>query len=145
MDPAEQTPILVVDEDAAGRTVLRLACETVGIAVVEAATGEAAIRLAATGTYAAILLDVGLPDISGVEVCRRVRAADTVTPILMVSAHTAPGQVGLWRAAGADDHIAKPYSMSRLLARLRAYIDPDGECRLLPGIPPGRQVRVPGP
>lgn len=145
MDPAEQTPILVVDDDAAGRTVLRLACETVGIAVVEAATGEAAIRLATTGTYAAILLDVGLPDISGVEVCRRVRAADTVTPIIMVSAHTAPEQVGLCRSAGADDHIAKPYSMSRLLARLRVYIDPGGECRLLPGIPPGRPVRVPGP
>jgi DNA-binding response OmpR family regulator len=143
MDPADQAPILVVDDDEASRTVLRLACETAGIPVVEARTGTAALRLAATGTYAAILLDLGLPDVSGLEVCRRVRAADVVTPILIVSAYTAPGQVELCRAAGADDHIGKPYSLSRLLSRLHAYIDPGAPSRLLAGTPPGRTAHLP--
>jgi CheY-like chemotaxis protein len=71
MNPGEQAAVLVVDGDEAGRTVLRVACETEGIAVVEAATGAAAIDLAATGCYAAILLDVGLPDISGIESAAR--------------------------------------------------------------------------
>ena len=149
MDPREQAAILVVDDDEGARAVLRLACETEGIEVVEAATGAAAIDLAGTGCYAAILLDVGLPDISGVEVCRRVRAGDVVTPILMISAHTDPGQVERCLAAGADDYIAKPYNVGRLLARLRAYLDPGAGSRMLPGISPERvgspsADRVPG-
>ena len=143
MDPGEQAAVLVVDDDEAGRTVLRLACETGGIAVVEAATGAAAIDLAATGCYAAILLDVGLPDISGIEVCRAVRAGDVVTPILMVSAHTAPGQVDRCLAAGADGHIAKPYNVGRLLARLRAYLGEGRESHVLPGIAPARAASPP--
>jgi DNA-binding response OmpR family regulator len=57
-----------------------------------------------------------------------VRAGDVVIPILIISAHTAPGQVDRCLAAGADDHIAKPYNVGRLLAQLRAYLgEGDGE------------------
>jgi DNA-binding response OmpR family regulator len=120
MDPRE-APILVVDGDEAGRTVLRLACEAEGIEVVEAATGAAAIDLASAGCFAAILVDSGLPDIAGVEVCRRVRTGDAVTPILLTGARPGPGEADRCRAAGADGLVARPYDLPRLLARLHAY------------------------
>jgi DNA-binding response OmpR family regulator len=65
-----------------------------------------------------------------------------VTPILVVSAHTAAGQVELCLAAGADDHIGKPYSLSRLLARLHADLDPAASSRLRPGVARARAVRL---
>ncbi|HEX6492664.1 MAG TPA: response regulator [Candidatus Dormibacteraeota bacterium] len=120
MDP-HQAPILVVDGDEAERTVLRRACETAGIAVVEAATGAAAIDLASAGCYSAILVDAALPDIPGVEVCRRVRTGDAVTPILLTGSPAAPGEADRCRAAGADLLVARPYDLPRLLARLHAY------------------------
>jgi two-component system KDP operon response regulator KdpE len=141
MDPAGRAPVLVADGDEANRTVLRLACESAGISVVEAATGAAALRLAAAGTYTAIILGADLPDIPGIEVCRRVRTGDTVTPILVAGGHRAPGQVEL-AGAGADGHVATPYNLGRLVARLHAYRDPAATGCLLPGVPPAREVRL---
>jgi DNA-binding response OmpR family regulator len=139
------TTVLIVDDDAASRSVLRLACASVGIEVVEAATGFAALEEAGAASFAVILLDLGLPDITGLEVCRRLRAHDMVTPIIVVSAHSRPSQVELGLAAGADDYIGKPYRLAKLLARIQAYAQPGGIGVQLPGLPiqrrPGAATR----
>jgi DNA-binding response OmpR family regulator len=139
------TTVLIVDDDAASRSVLRLACASVGIDVVEAATGFAALEEAGAASFAVILLDLGLPDITGLEVCRRLRAHDMVTPIIVVSAHSRPSQVELGLAAGADDYIGKPYRLAKLLARIQAYAQPGGIGVQLPGLPiqrrPGAATR----
>jgi DNA-binding response OmpR family regulator len=132
--PAD-TRVLIVDDDDASRSVLRLACASVGIEVVEAATGMAALEKAGAGSFAVILLDLGLPDITGLEVCRRLRTQDRVTPIIVVSAHSLPSQVELGLAAGADDFIGKPYRLAKLLARIQAYAQPGGVGVQLPGLP----------
>jgi DNA-binding response OmpR family regulator len=117
----------------------------VGIEVVEAATGFAALEEAGAASFAVILLDLGLPDITGLEVCRRLRAHDMVTPIIVVSAHSRPSQVELGLAAGADDYIGKPYRLAKLLARIQAYAQPGGIGVQLPGLPiqrrPGAATR----
>jgi DNA-binding response OmpR family regulator len=121
MDPRD-APILVVDGDDAGRTVLRRACEAEGIGVVEAATGAAGIDLASAGCFCAILVGSGLPDLAGLEVCRRVRSGDPVTPILMIGAPGGPAPAERSsHAAGADGLVATPYDLPRLIARLHAY------------------------
>ena len=142
----EESAVLIIDDDAASRTVLRLACESIGVEVVEAATGIGGLDAAHATAFAVILLDIGLPDVSGLEVCRRLREQDAITPIIIVSAHSAEAHVDLALAAGADDYIGKPYRLVTLLARIRAYALPrDTEVRL-PGLPvPGLPVATRGP
>jgi DNA-binding response OmpR family regulator len=133
---------LVVDDDTASRTVLRLACESIGVEAVEAATGIAALQVAVTTAFAVILLDLGLPDVTGLEVCRRLRAQDVRTPIIVVSAHSAAGHMELALAAGADDYIGKPYRLAQLLTRVRAYADAGDTGVRLTGLPvPGLPVQ----
>ena len=133
---------LIVDDDTASRTVLRLACESIGVEAVEASTGIAALQVVGTTALAVILLDLGLPDITGLEVCRRLRAQDVLTPIIVVSAHSAAGHADLALAAGADDYIGKPYRLAQLLARVRAYAEADDAGVQLTGLPvPGLPVQ----
>jgi two-component system OmpR family response regulator len=101
-------------------TLIHRALQREGLAVDVAGDGEAALLEAAAVSYEVILLDRMLPGIDGTEVCRRLRAADVRTPVLML---TAMGEVphrveGL--DAGADDYLAKPFSLDELLARVRA-------------------------
>lgn len=139
------TRVLIVDDDDANRTVLRLGCESLGIDVVEAATGIRALELASATPFALILLDLGLPDITGVEVCRCLRARGVVTPIIVVSAYSGQAHVELGLAAGADEYIEKPYRLAKLLVRIRTYARPGDAGVQLPGLPverrPGRATR----
>jgi DNA-binding response OmpR family regulator len=130
--------VLIVDDDAGSRTVLRLACESVGVEVVEAATGRVALESADAGSFALILLDLGLPDMPGLDVCRSLRAQDVVTPIIIVSASCGPAEVELGLAAGADDYIGKPYRMPKLLAVIQAHAHPGDTGLHVPGLPAGR-------
>ena len=90
--------VLVVDDEAPIRKFLRAGLESQGYALVEAPTGKEAIAQAATRAPDIVLLDLGLPDLDGLEVLRRIRALD----------------------AGADDYVTKPFAMGELLARMRA-------------------------
>jgi len=112
--------ILVVEDEPKMADVLRRGLTRAGLAVdaVELG-GDALIRAGAT-QYDAIVLDAMLPDIDGVEVCRRLRADRVWSPVLMLTARSGvPDRVdGL--DAGADDYVAKPFAFDELLARLRA-------------------------
>jgi two-component system, OmpR family, response regulator len=112
--------ILIVEDEPKMADVLRRGLTRAGLAVdaVELG-GEALIRAGAT-QYDAIVLDAMLPDIDGVDVCRRLRANRVWSPVLMLTARSGvPDRVdGL--DAGADDYVAKPFAFDELLARLRA-------------------------
>lgn len=84
--------------------------------------GEAALAAVATGRSELVLLDVLLPRLSGVEVCRRMRAAGAIVPVLMLTARDATEDVVAGLDAGANDYLTKPFAFAELLARIRALL-----------------------
>ena len=114
--------LLVVDDDPAVLRGLRRALGLSGFAVETAADGEAALALLAQGGVDAVVLDVSMPGLSGVEVVTRLRRLGDDVPVLMLSAldDVADRIAGL--AAGADDYVVKPFSTAELELRLRALL-----------------------
>jgi DNA-binding response OmpR family regulator len=113
--------VLLVEDDDGIATPLAAALRGDGHDVVRVATGRDAIRVAGDGV-AAVVLDLGLPDIDGVEVCRRLRDVAPGTPVLMLTARTSEADVVVGLDAGADDYVTKPFRLAELLARLRALL-----------------------
>ena len=113
--------ILVVEDEPAIAESLEYVLATDGYDVAIAADGEAALAAVEEREWDLIVLDVMLPRISGVEVCRRVRAQSAV-PILFLSARSAEVERVVGLDAGADDYVAKPFSMPELLSRIRALL-----------------------
>ena len=114
--------ILVVEDERKMAGLLKRGLEEEGYAVDSASSGGDAIWAATENPYDAILLDVMLPDLTGFEVCRRIRAEGRWAPVLMLTARNAiPDRVaGL--DSGADDYLTKPFSFNELFARLRALL-----------------------
>lgn len=111
--------LLLEDEPRIAAFVERgLAAE--GYAVTVVATGAAAIEAGLTGGHDLIVLDVMVPDVSGMEVCERLRAGGVATPILMLTARDADEDIVEGLSRGADDYLAKPFAFDVFLARLSA-------------------------
>ena len=119
------TVLLVEDDDGIARP-LAAALQGDGYDVVRAATGAQALEEVAfrtpDGPVAAVVLDLGLPDLDGVEVCRRIRQIAPGVPVLMLTARTTEADVVVGLDAGADDYVTKPFRLAELLARLRALL-----------------------
>jgi two-component system, OmpR family, KDP operon response regulator KdpE len=114
--------ILIVDDEASIRRGLRTTLNALGFTTSEAARGEEALSLVRTSRFDAVLLDLNMPGIGGVETCRRMRRIAPRLPILVVSViDSEDGKVEALDA-GADDYTTKPFSMRELTARLRAAI-----------------------
>ena len=111
--------VLVVDDEAPIRKFLRAGLESQGYALVEAPTGKEAIAQAATRAPDIVLLDLGLPDLDGLEVLRRIREWSAM-PVIVLSARGQEGDKIRALDAGADDYVTKPFAMGELLARMRA-------------------------
>ncbi|MGH3128165.1 MAG: response regulator transcription factor [Gaiellaceae bacterium] len=115
--------ILVVDDERAVRESLRRALELEGYDVELADDGEAALeRLGGTAQADAVILDVLMPGIDGLEVCRRLRAGANSVPVLMLTARAEVDSRVAGLDAGADDYLPKPFALAELLARLRALL-----------------------
>ncbi len=114
--------VLVVDDEPAVRQALQRALTFEGYEVRLAADGHAALDSLLHEPAEAILLDVAMPGIDGLEVCRRLRAAGDRTPILMLTARHATADRVSGLDAGADDYLVKPFALEELLARLRALL-----------------------
>jgi two-component system response regulator MprA len=115
--------ILVVDDERAVRESLQRALELEGYHVELAGDGEEALeRLASTSAPDAAILDVLMPGIDGLEVCRRLRAAGNALPVLMLTARAEVDSRVAGLDAGADDYLPKPFALAELLARLRALL-----------------------
>jgi two-component system, OmpR family, response regulator MprA len=115
--------ILVVDDERAVRDSLRRALELQGYEVELAVDGaEALARLNTNGHPDAVVLDILMPGIDGLEVCRRIRRAGNAVPVLMLTARDAVGDRVEGLDAGADDYLVKPFALEELLARVRALL-----------------------
>jgi two-component system response regulator MprA len=114
--------ILVVDDDRAVREALRRALSPAGYEVELAEDGEAALERVIESLPDAVVLDVGLPGIDGLEVCRRVRRLGSRVPILILSARDEIADRIDGLDAGADDYMLKPFDLDELAARLRALL-----------------------
>jgi two-component system KDP operon response regulator KdpE len=110
--------VLVVDDELAIRRFLRAGLESQGYTLIEAGTGQDAVTQMAMRSPHLVLLDLGLPDIDGFEVVRRIREWSQV-PIIVLSAREKDGDKIHALDAGADDYVTKPFSMGELLARMR--------------------------
>jgi two-component system response regulator MprA len=114
--------ILVVDDDPAVSGALQRALRLDGYEVTLAGDGPQALEELAIRPPDAVILDIGLPTIDGLDVCRRMRAAADDTPVLMLTARDAIEDRVEGLDAGADDYLVKPFALAELLARLRALL-----------------------
>lgn len=110
--------VLVVEDDSAVRNLMSTTLQTHNYKYITAATGESAIMQASTQNPDIILLDLGLPDMDGVEIIKKVRTWSNV-PIIVISARSEDTDKIAALDAGADDYLTKPFSVEELLARLR--------------------------
>jgi two-component system, OmpR family, KDP operon response regulator KdpE len=123
MDRSSDSPtrVLVVDDDRAFVGVLAMTLASVDCEVHIAYDGGTALRRYADSQPDAVILDLGLPDLSGEEVCRGIRASGA-TPILVLSGRKEEKEIARLLDAGADDYLTKPFGSSELLARVRALL-----------------------
>jgi two-component system KDP operon response regulator KdpE len=113
--------VLVVDDEPAILRALTVALRARGYEVVTAVNGQQALDRCATDDPTAVILDLGLPDIDGLDVCRRIREWSDV-PIIVLTAEGADERKVAALDGGADDYVTKPYSTPELLARLRVAL-----------------------
>lgn len=127
--------LVVEDDEVIGRTL----CQTLdgqGYAAEWAATGSAGLGAADREPIDLAVLDLGLPDMDGVEACRRLRAAHPGASILILTARHEEVEVVVGLDAGADDYVTKPFRLAELLARIRARLrqaDVDGDDEIIVG------------
>jgi two-component system response regulator MprA len=119
---ASTSYIAIVDDDGAIRAALGRALRMEGYEVELFEDGTSALRSVQLRAPDAIVLDLQLPDIDGLEICRRIRRAGDATPILMLTARDAVNDRVEGLDAGADDYLVKPFDLAELLARLRALL-----------------------
>ena len=113
--------VLIAEDEPAIADAVAYALRAEGFAVDAVGDGEAALEAALGDGYDVLVLDLMLPGISGIEVCRRLRSASAI-PILMLTARTAEVDKVLGLEAGADDYVSKPFSMPELVSRVRAIL-----------------------
>lgn len=118
---ARATKILVIDDEAQIRRALRTSLQAHGYEVTTAGTGEEGIVAVAEHQPELVFLDLGLPDLDGTDVLRRVRSFSQ-TPVIVISVRDAQAAKVAALDAGADDYVTKPFAMDELLARLRAAL-----------------------
>ena len=114
--------VLVVDDDPELRPLVAYALRQAGFLAFEASSGEAGLDLVAAERPDLLILDLNLPGIDGLEVCRRLRGQGDRTPVLMLTVRSAEESQIEGLDAGADDYLTKPFSPRTLLARVRALL-----------------------
>ena len=114
--------VLIADDDVAVRSSLERALRLEGYEVTLAADGRSTLDEVITAPPDALVLDVRMPELDGLEVCRRLRAMADPTPVLMLTARDSVSDRVEGLDAGADDYLVKPFALPELLARLRALL-----------------------
>jgi DNA-binding response OmpR family regulator len=116
------TTVLLAEDDPAISDPLARALQREGYDVLVRPDGETALAEALGGDVSLVVLDLGLPDMDGLEVCRRLRAARSALPVLVLTARTDEIDLVVGLDAGADDYVGKPFRLAELLARVRALL-----------------------
>ncbi|HUD56676.1 MAG TPA: response regulator transcription factor [Terracidiphilus sp.] len=117
-----QSTVLIVDDEPSIRISLRTILSGLGFAVVEAARGEEAVSLVRTAHVDIVLLDINMPGLGGIEVCRAMRKNAPLLPIVMLTVQGSEDRKVEALDAGADDYITKPFQLRELIARIRAAV-----------------------
>ncbi|HTQ08971.1 MAG TPA: response regulator, partial [Fimbriimonadaceae bacterium] len=117
--------LLIVEDDAEIAAAVREGLDDAGFFTEVVRDGERALRVALTGKFAVIVLDLMVPSMDGITICRRLRAARITTPILMLTAKSSLGDRVNGLESGADDYLPKPFEFEELLARVRALLRRD--------------------
>jgi len=133
--PSVNGNILVTDDDPDLRRVLRRTLDALGFEVGESPNGEQALREVEARQYHAVLLDVNMPGIGGIEACRQIRKRDPRLQILMLTVRDREADKIEALDAGADDYITKPFSIPELAARLRSAVRRSAATSIETGIP----------
>ncbi len=120
-DPLQARSVLVIDDEAQIRRAVRNALRDVTDRLLEAETGARGIDLAAAERPELVVLDLGLPDMPGVEVCREIRRWATMPIVVLTARHGEEEKVELLNA-GADDYVTKPFSIAEFAARVNAQL-----------------------
>jgi two-component system, OmpR family, response regulator MprA len=123
----EQARILVVDDEPAVQNALFRALTLEHYDVAQASNGQQALERLGALSYDAVILDIAMPHMDGLEVCRRVREGGDSTPVLMLTARGEVDDRVAGLDAGADDYLVKPFALRELLARVRALLRRAGE------------------
>jgi two-component system, OmpR family, response regulator MprA len=124
---AEQARILVVDDEPAVQSALSRALSLEHYEVAQAVDGREALERLGAAAYEAVILDIAMPRMDGLEVCRRLREGGDSTPVLMLTARGEVDDRVAGLDAGADDYLVKPFALRELLARVRALLRRAGE------------------
>jgi two-component system response regulator RegX3 len=119
------TKILIVEDEASFSEALEFLLGKEGFSIVTAATGTDALRKFEQGGIDLVLLDLMIPEVSGIEVCRQIRAKSKI-PIIMLTAKDSEVDKVVGLEIGADDYVTKPYSSRELVARIRAVLRRNG-------------------
>jgi len=119
---SESGNVLIVDDERSIRLSLRTILGNFGFDIVEAARGEEAVALVRSEPFDAVLLDINMPGIGGIEVCRIMRKVSPRLPIVMLTVQGSEDRKVEALNAGADDYITKPFQLRELTARLRAAV-----------------------
>lgn len=114
--------LLIVDDETAIRWALRKTLQRMNFEIVEAENGEQAIALVSTVCFDAVLLDIGMPGMDGIEACRRIRKLMPLLGIVILTVKNTESDKIQALDAGADDYITKPFHVGELAARLRAVV-----------------------
>ncbi|HEY2571202.1 MAG TPA: response regulator transcription factor [Solirubrobacteraceae bacterium] len=123
----EQARILVVDDEPAVQSALSRALTLERYEVAQAIDGRDALQQLSGTAYDAVILDIAMPYVDGLEVCRRLRDGGDRTPVLMLTAREQVDDRVAGLDAGADDYLVKPFALRELLARVRALLRRSGE------------------
>jgi len=123
----EQARILVVDDEPAVQSALSRALTLERYEVAQAVDGRDALEQLSGAAYDAVILDIAMPYVDGLEVCRRLRDGGDRTPVLMLTAREQVDDRVAGLDAGADDYLVKPFALRELLARVRALLRRSGE------------------
>jgi len=114
--------ILMIEDDAPTREVVRMACAGQNLNLIEAENGEKGMELLEKSDPDLVILDLNLPGISGMDVCRQMRADGTQVPVIMLTAKSDTIDVVVGLEVGADDYLTKPFEVRELIARVGAHL-----------------------
>jgi two-component system response regulator MprA len=124
---SEQARILVVDDEPAVQNALSRALALERYEVAQAGDGSQALERLSAGTYDAVILDIAMPNVDGLEVCRRLREGGDRTPVLILTARAEVDDRVAGLDVGADDYLVKPFALRELSARVRALLRRAGD------------------
>ncbi len=114
--------VLIVEDDQPSREIVRLACTAQNHTLIEAVNGVEGLEMARDANPDLIILDINLPGMSGLDICRRLRAEGSRVPIIMLTAKADTIDVVVGLELGADDYMTKPFEVRELMARIGAHL-----------------------